>query len=82
MPAWKGTLTQSELLAVVRHERETLSGEVVPPKQIAADGTLLWPNGNPVLDPTTGLLLDPTASRCSTRSAASSTPSPSTRPRR
>jgi mono/diheme cytochrome c family protein len=60
MPAWMGTLTQSDLLAVVRHERETLSGEVVPPKQIAADGSLLWPNGNPVLDPTTGLLLDPT----------------------
>jgi mono/diheme cytochrome c family protein len=60
MPAWEGTLTQSDLLAVVRHERETLSGEVVPPKQIAADGSLLWPNGNPVLDPTTGLLLDPT----------------------
>jgi mono/diheme cytochrome c family protein len=59
MPAWNGTLTQSDLLAVVRHERETLSGAVVPPKQIAADGSLLWPNGNPVLDPTTGLLVDP-----------------------
>jgi mono/diheme cytochrome c family protein len=59
MPAWEGTLTQSDLLAVVRHERETISGEVVPPKQIAPDGTLLWPNGNPVLDPTTGLLVDP-----------------------
>lgn len=59
MPAWNGTLTQSDLLAVVRHERETLSGQVVPPKQIAADGSLLWPNGNPVLDPTTGLLVDP-----------------------
>ena len=60
MPAWNGTLTQSDLLAVVRHERETLSGQVVPPNQIASDGSLLWPNGQPVLDPTTGLLVDPT----------------------
>ena len=59
MPAWNGTLTQADLLAVVRHERETLSGEVVPPDQIAADGSLLWPNGQPVLDPTTGILVDP-----------------------
>ncbi|HVN51472.1 MAG TPA: c-type cytochrome [Acidimicrobiales bacterium] len=59
MPAWNGTLTQADLLAVVRHERETLSGEVVPPDQIASDGSLLWPNGQPVLDPTTGILLDP-----------------------
>jgi mono/diheme cytochrome c family protein len=59
MPAWNGTLTQSDLLAVVRHERETLSGQVVPPTQVAADGSLLWPNGNPVLDPTTGILVDP-----------------------
>jgi mono/diheme cytochrome c family protein len=59
MPAWSGALTQSDLLAVVRHERETLSGQVVPPSQVAPDGTLLWPNGTPVLDPTTGLLMDP-----------------------
>ena len=53
------TLTQAQLLDVVRHERETISGQVVPAKQIAADGTLLWPNGTPVLDPTTGLLSNP-----------------------
>ncbi len=62
MPAWNGVLTQSDLLAVVRHERETLSGEVVPPTQVAADGTLLWPNGTPVLNVTTGLLQNPDGS--------------------
>ncbi len=59
MPAWNGNLTQSQLLDVVRHERETISGQVVPPKQIADDGTLLWPNLTPVLNPTTGLLQNP-----------------------
>jgi mono/diheme cytochrome c family protein len=59
MPAWNGALTQSDLLAVVRHERETLSGQVVPPNQIAPDGSLLWPNGTPVLNPTTLVLQDP-----------------------
>ena len=43
----------------MRHERETISGEMVPPKQIAPDESLLWPNGTPVLDPTTGLLMAP-----------------------
>ncbi len=62
MPAWNGVLTQSDLLAVVRHERETLSGEVVPPTQIAPDGSLLWPNGTPVLNTTTGLLQNPDGS--------------------
>jgi mono/diheme cytochrome c family protein len=62
MPAWNGALTQSQLLDVVRHERETISGEVVPPKQIAEDGTLLWPNLTPVLNPTTGLLQNPDGS--------------------
>ena len=75
MPAWNGNLTQAQLLDVVRHERETISGQVVPAKQIAADGTLLWPNGtpgarphhraveqprrHPMLDPTTGKLTNP-----------------------
>jgi mono/diheme cytochrome c family protein len=62
MPAWNGALTQSQLLDVVRHERETLSGQTVPEKQIAADGSLLWPNGMPVLNPTTGLLQNPDGS--------------------
>ncbi len=80
MPAWNGVLTQAQLLDVVRHERETISGEVVPEKQIAPDGSLLWPNGTPVLDPTTGLLvnpdgstmLDPTTGKLTNRSLAES----------
>ena len=58
MPTFKGTITQAELLEVVRHERETFGGEKVPAKQIAADGSLLWPNGKPVLN-TSGVLADP-----------------------
>jgi len=58
MPTFKGTITQAELLEVVRHERETFGGEKVPAKQIAADGSLLWPNGKPVLN-TSGVLVDP-----------------------
>lgn len=72
MPAFGQTLTPEELLAVVRHERETLSGEEVPPEQLAEDETRLWPDGTPIfeeggsellapsgeplLDPSTGLL--------------------------
>lgn len=48
MPAFED-LTDAELLAVVRHERETLSGEVVEPTLIGADGSLLWPTGEPML---------------------------------
>lgn len=75
MPAFGETLSPDELLAVVRHERETLSGEEVPPEQLAADETLVWPDGNPIfetggtellgpdgeplLDPDTHLLLAP-----------------------
>ena len=59
MPAWNGALTQAQLLDVVRHERETLGGQTVPAKQIADDGSLLWPNLTPVLNPTTGLLQNP-----------------------
>jgi cytochrome c553 len=58
MPTFKGTLTQTELLEIVRHERETFGGEKVPAKQIAADGSLLWPNGKPMLD-ATGTLVGP-----------------------
>ncbi len=62
MPAWNGALTQAQLLDVVRHERETISGQTVPAKQIADDGSLLWPNLTPVLNPTTGLLQNPDGS--------------------
>jgi hypothetical protein len=58
MPTFKGSLTQAELLEAVRHERETFGGEKVPAKQIAPDGSLLWPNGKPMLD-TAGILIGP-----------------------
>ena len=49
MPAFEKALKPEELLAVVRHERETLSGEVRPPRSSSRpDGTRLWPNGNPI----------------------------------
>jgi mono/diheme cytochrome c family protein len=73
MPSFLETLTPEELLAVVRHERETLSGEEVPAEEAGDDETRVWPNGNPIfeeggtellspdgeplLDPATGLLL-------------------------
>jgi hypothetical protein len=58
MPTFKGSLTQAELLEAVRHERETFGGEKVPASQIAPDGSLLWPNGKPMLD-ATGALVGP-----------------------
>ena len=73
MPAFEKALKPEELLAVVRHERETLSGEELTPEETGPDGTRLWPNGNPIyvkgatelvgpdgttlLDPDTGNLL-------------------------
>jgi len=75
MPAWNGTLTQADLLAVVRHERETLTrsrrtarscGRTVSPCSTRRPASCSTPP----------------ASRCSTRSRASSTtPSSSSRPR-
>src|SRR5690606_28119893 len=50
MPAFGETLTPEELLAVVRYEREVLSGEEVDPAQIDDDGSLLWPDGGPYLE--------------------------------
>jgi len=58
MPTFKGGLTQTELLEAVRHERETFGGEKVPASQIAPDGSLLWPNGKPMLD-AAGILIGP-----------------------
>ena len=73
MPAFEKALKPEELLAVVRHERETLSGEELTPEETGPGGTRLWPNGNPIfvkgstelvgpdgttlLDPETGNLL-------------------------
>jgi len=66
MPAFIGTLTPEELLAVVRHEREILGGEMVPADQIGPDGELLYANGQPyindageLVDENGELLLDP-----------------------
>jgi hypothetical protein len=56
MPAWPN-LTDTELLEVVRHERETLSGETGDFK-VAADGTRQWPNGKPMLDASGKLVWD------------------------
>jgi mono/diheme cytochrome c family protein len=61
MPAFKGSLTQAQLLAVVRYEREVLSGQPIDPKQLAADGKMLWPDGKPMLD-ASGNLITPDGS--------------------
>ena len=50
MPAFGESLTPTELLEIVRHERETLGGEEIPPEQIGPDGELLHPNGEPYLN--------------------------------
>ena len=50
MPTFKGTLTDKELLAVARHERETLGGEKPEAKQLDATGELLHADGKPYLD--------------------------------
>jgi mono/diheme cytochrome c family protein len=50
MPAFGETLTPAELLAVVRYEREALSGIEIDPAQLDADGNMLWPDGTPMLD--------------------------------
>ena len=66
MPAFVGTLTDEELLAVVRHERETLGGEMIPADQIGPNGELLYANGESyindageLVDENGELLLDP-----------------------
>jgi len=58
MPRFGETLTGAELLAVVRYEREGLSGAEIDPEQLDAEGEMLWPNGNPMLD-STGNLINP-----------------------
>lgn len=49
MPSYFGQMSDEDLLAVVRHERETLGGEEVPAEQIGPDGELLHPDGEPYL---------------------------------
>jgi hypothetical protein len=58
MPKFQGTITQTELLEVVRHEREVFGGEVVPAEQVSPEGALLWPNKLPLLN-SSGILVDP-----------------------
>ena len=58
MPAFDESLTQAELLAVVRYEREVLSGYKVDPAQIDATGRLTYGNTSPLLD-AEGLLITP-----------------------
>jgi mono/diheme cytochrome c family protein len=55
MPAFE-SLTDEELLQVVRHERETLSGESEIEED--AEGHRLWPNGEPMLDSSGNLVWD------------------------
>jgi hypothetical protein len=57
MPTFKGKLTETELLEVVRHERETLSGETDDFK-IDPAGARLWPNGKPMLNSSGKLVWD------------------------
>lgn len=56
MPTFK-TLTEKELLEVVRHERETISGEKEGFK-VDATGARLWPNGKPMLNSSGKLVWD------------------------
>ena len=58
MPTFKGGVTQTELLEIVRHEREVFGAEKIPASQIAPDGSLLWPGGKPMLN-AAGELIDP-----------------------
>jgi mono/diheme cytochrome c family protein len=50
MPAFAGVLTDEELLAVIRHEREVLGGEVLTAEQEGEGGTRNSTGGEPLLD--------------------------------
>ncbi len=58
MPAFGKTLTNAELLAVVRYEQEVLSGRVLDPTMVDSAGNLLYANGEPMLD-SSGQLVTP-----------------------
>jgi mono/diheme cytochrome c family protein len=49
MPAFGESLTAEQLLAVVRYEREVLSGQEIPEDQIGTDEELIYPDGQPWL---------------------------------
>ena len=83
MPAFEKALKPEELLAVVRHERETLSGEELTVAETGPAGTRLWPNGNPIFVKGSTELWGRTAPRCSTpKRATCSSRSPGVPPRR
>jgi hypothetical protein len=50
MPTFKGTMTEAELLEVVRHEREVLGKEDPASFKVDAAGKRLWPDGKPMLN--------------------------------
>jgi mono/diheme cytochrome c family protein len=56
MPNFDDSLTQAQLLAVVRYEREILSGVTADPNRVDAAGNLLWPDGKPMLEATGNLI--------------------------
>jgi mono/diheme cytochrome c family protein len=58
MPPFGASLTGAELLAVVRYEREVLSGVEIAPEQLDDAGNMTWPDGAPMLD-TAGDLITP-----------------------
>lgn len=60
MPAFGDSLTAEQILAVVRYEREVLSGEEVPEDQLGPDEELIYADGNPRVSEDGTTLLDPT----------------------
>ena len=60
MPAFEDVLTPEELLAVVRYEREVLSGEQPSADQLDDAGQRLWPDGSPIVEEGGTELLAPT----------------------
>ena len=56
MPNFDGSLTQAQLISVVRYEREVISGIAIDPTQVAPDGKMLWPDGSPMLDASGNLI--------------------------
>lgn len=50
MPTFFGQLTEAEILAIVRFEREVLSEEEVDPTLVDPEGNLLHEDGSPYLD--------------------------------
>ncbi len=58
MPAFDKSLTQAQLLAVVRYEWEVLSGGKLEPSQVDAAGNIQYADGMPMLSPA-GELITP-----------------------